>query len=470
MKLKPYPEYKASGVPWLGEIPAHWDEKRAKYFFKEVDERSQTGAEEMLSVSHITGVTPRSQKNVTMFKAETNVGQKICQPEDLVINTMWAWMSALGVSKHAGIVSPSYGVYRPRSVDDHDAFYLDRLLRTEGYRSEYICRSTGIRSSRLRLYPDRFLSMPIMCPPSEEQRNMSRFLKAKENSIRKFIRNKRRLIGLLKEQKHNIINRAVTRGLDLNVKLKPSGVEWLGDIPEHWTVRKIKFTANMVVGGATPSSAQREFWDGDIVWITPQDVSRSEHITSSFRKITSAGLASCSSVMVPSGSVIFTSRAPVGNVALAEVPLCTNQGCKAVVPDKNMILGEYYFTLLKVMQPVFQRAANGTTFFEISTWSFENIKVPLPPLPQQKEILDYIRETTISLDQAISRAEREIELMTEYRARLISDVVTGKVDVRDIDVPQISEDELPTPDDEADLEDGLIEEEPPEEEIEDADE
>lgn len=135
-----------------------------------------------------------------------------------------------------------------------------------------------------------------------------------------------------------------------------------------------------------------------------------------------------------------------------------------------MILGEYYFTLLKVMQPVFQRAANGTTFFEISTWSFENIKVPLPPLPQQKEILDYIRETTISLDQAISRAEREIELMTEYRARLISDVVTGKVDVRDIDVPQISEDELPTPDDEADLEDGLIEEEPPEEEIEDADE
>ena len=102
MKLAPYPEYKDAGVTWLGSIPSHWSEKRAKYYFKEIDERSQTGDEEMLSVSHITGVTPRSQKNVTMFQAESNVGQKRCQPGDVVINTMWAWMAALGVSNHAG--------------------------------------------------------------------------------------------------------------------------------------------------------------------------------------------------------------------------------------------------------------------------------------------------------------------------------------------------------------------------------
>ncbi len=112
-------------MSWVGSIPAHWPEKRAKYYFKEIDERSQTGDEEMLSVSHITGVTPRSQKNVTMFKAESNVGQKRCQPGDLVINTMWAWMSALGVSNHDGIVSPAYGVYRPRSNQDYDNYYLD---------------------------------------------------------------------------------------------------------------------------------------------------------------------------------------------------------------------------------------------------------------------------------------------------------------------------------------------------------
>ena len=127
MKLNPYPEYKNSGVPWLGNIPAHWHEKRAKYFFKEIDERSQAGDEEMLSVSHITGVTPRSQKNVTMFMAESNVGQKCCQPGDLVINTLWAWMSALGVSNYAGIVSPAYGIYRQRGNQDYDWLYLDNL-------------------------------------------------------------------------------------------------------------------------------------------------------------------------------------------------------------------------------------------------------------------------------------------------------------------------------------------------------
>ena len=269
MKLAPYPEYKDAGVSWVGSIPAHWPEKRAKYYFKEIDDRSKTGDEEMLSVSHITGVTPRSQKNVTMFKAESNVGQKRCQPGDLIINTMWAWMSALGVSNHAGIVSPAYGVYRPRSKQDYDYYYLDSLLRIEGYRSEYICRSTGIRSSRLRLYPDKFLSMPVVCPPQEEQQTIARFLKAQDRLFRKFIRNKRRLIELLKEQKQNVINQAVTRGLDPKVKLKPSGVEWIGDIPEHWEARKLKFASKMIVGGATPASGQSELWDGDVVWVTP---------------------------------------------------------------------------------------------------------------------------------------------------------------------------------------------------------
>lgn len=265
MKLVPYPEYKDAEINWLGSMPAQWFEKRAKYYFKEVDERSKTGEELMLSVSHITGVTPRNKKNVTMFKAESNVGQKLCQPGDLIINTMWAWMSALGVSSYYGIVSPAYAVYRPRSALDYDNYYLDHLLRIEGYRSEYICRSTGIRSSRLRLYPDKCLSMRIICPPLSEQQAVTRFLKAQDHLFRKFTRNKRRLIELLKEQKQCIINQAVTQGLDPNVKLKPSGVEWLGDIPEHWEAWKLKFAAKMIVGGATPASGKSQLWDGDIV-------------------------------------------------------------------------------------------------------------------------------------------------------------------------------------------------------------
>jgi type I restriction enzyme S subunit len=111
--LQPYPEYKESGQEWLGLLPVHWNQLRAKCLFREVDERSETGREELLSVSHLTGVTPRSQKTVTMFLAKSNVGHKTYRPDDLVINTMWAWMGALGVARHTGIVSPAYGVYRP---------------------------------------------------------------------------------------------------------------------------------------------------------------------------------------------------------------------------------------------------------------------------------------------------------------------------------------------------------------------
>jgi restriction endonuclease S subunit len=127
--LDPSVALKPSGIPWLGDIPQHWEVLRAKYLYREVDERSNAGNEELLSVSHITGVTPRSQKNITMFKASTYTGHKVCRPADLVINTMWAWMGALGISEHVGIISPAYAVYRPHQPDRIIGSYVDGLLR-----------------------------------------------------------------------------------------------------------------------------------------------------------------------------------------------------------------------------------------------------------------------------------------------------------------------------------------------------
>ena len=154
--LKPHAAYKDSGQDWLGSIPAHWSLLRAKRLFREVDERSKTGKEELLSVSHLTGVTPRRLKTVTMFMAASNVGHKVCRPDDLVINTLWAWMAALGVTRHTGLVSPAYGVYRPNEGGGMLPAYADHLLRTPMYAAEYQRRSTGVNSSRLRLYPEQF--------------------------------------------------------------------------------------------------------------------------------------------------------------------------------------------------------------------------------------------------------------------------------------------------------------------------
>jgi len=255
--LRSYPEYQDSGLSWLGKVPAHWEEKRAKYYFREVDERSTMGSEQLMSVSHKTGVTPR-KANVTMFMAESNVGHKICRPGDLVINTMWAWMAAMGVARQTGMVSPSYGVYRPRKTSSFVPDYVDHLMRTQPYVSEYICRSTGIRPSRLRLYPDDFLEIPIVCPSREEQDAIARFIAYHDRLVRHFIRNRRSLIQMLNEQKQAIINRAVTRGLDPNVPLKPSGIDWLGDIPEHWETIRLRNLVELRVSNVDKHSKDGE--------------------------------------------------------------------------------------------------------------------------------------------------------------------------------------------------------------------
>jgi type I restriction enzyme S subunit len=213
--LNPSVRLKPSGVEWLGDVPEHWDVRRAKRFFREVDERSVTGDEELLSVSHLTGVTPRSQKNITMFMAESYVGHKLCRPGDLVINTMWAWMAALGVSRHTGIVSPAYGVYRPHGGSPLIGDYADLLFRTRPYVSEYVCRSTGIQSSRLRLYPEQFLRIAVVCPPAEEQRAILEHVASETTEAASAITIALREIDLLREFRTRLIVDVVTGKLDV---------------------------------------------------------------------------------------------------------------------------------------------------------------------------------------------------------------------------------------------------------------
>ena len=213
--LDPNVRLKPSGVEWLGDVPAHWEVRPAKFYYREVDERSSTGNEELLSVSHITGVTPRSQKNITMFMAVSNVGYKICQPGDLAINTMWAWMAALGIARESGIVSPAYGVYRPQRGTNLLGEYADLLLRTKPYVNEYICRSTGIRSSRLRLYPEQFLKIKLICPPIKEQYAILSWVGDEIKSTKITIESAKREIDLLREYRTRLIADVVTGKVDV---------------------------------------------------------------------------------------------------------------------------------------------------------------------------------------------------------------------------------------------------------------
>lgn len=206
--LNPGLPFRDPGIPWLGEIPAHWETERARWLFKERDERSQTGDEELLTVSHLTGVTPRSEKNVNMFEAETTEGYKLCYAGDLVINTLWAWMGAMGVSPLDGIVSPAYNVYTP--CKRLEPLYVDELVRIPVFAEEATRFSKGVWSSRLRLYPEGFFEIWMPVPPLEEQNAIVAYIKreaAKIDTMRKAIE---RTIVLSKERRAALIAAAVT--------------------------------------------------------------------------------------------------------------------------------------------------------------------------------------------------------------------------------------------------------------------
>ena len=202
-------EMKDSGVEWISEIPANWTVKRGKQLFSETNERSETGSEELLTVSHITGVTPRSQKNVNMFMSESLVGYKICHNGDLAANTMWMWQGAIGVSKFHGVISPSYNTYRQKT-NDYYFEYLDYLLRIRPLIDAYTIHSTGITLSRLRLYPDSFLSLYFIVPPIAEQKEIADYLDAKCAEIDGLIAKKEQLVKELESYKKSLIYEVVT--------------------------------------------------------------------------------------------------------------------------------------------------------------------------------------------------------------------------------------------------------------------
>jgi len=214
--LSPDVPMRDSGVEWIGEVPEHWTVKRAKFLFKEIDERSATGSEELLSVSHMTGVTPRSEKNnIYMFMAEDYSGSKLCHKDDLVFNIMWAWMGALGVSDRTGIVSPSYGVYRQCYGGAFNSWYLENLLRSGQYVAEYNRRSTGLHSSRLRLYPDMFFDMGLGFPSKEEQDATEKAVGEKTADIDSAVRAVEAEIEALSEYRNIIISDSVTGKIKL---------------------------------------------------------------------------------------------------------------------------------------------------------------------------------------------------------------------------------------------------------------
>ena len=431
--LRPYPTYRPSGIPWLGNVPTHWEVQRGKVLLHPVDVRSDTGNEELLTVSAQRGVVPRKSANVTMFQAESYVGYKLCWPGDLVINSLWAWAHGLGVSQHHGIVSSAYGVYRP--LTKAYARFIHLLVRSIPFQWELQVRSKGIWVSRLQLTDEAFLGAPFPLPPLFEQAAIVRFLDHTDEQIKRYIAGKKRLIALLEEERQALVHQAVTRGLDPNVRLKPSGMEWLGDVPEHWETARLGSIGRFSKGnGGTKEdevpagvpcirygdiyTSHKYFIEASRACIKPEKTS--EYTPLRFGDILFAG----------SGETIEE----IGKSAVNLIKEPAYSGGDVIIFRPTVrVNAEFtgYATDSPAAQAQKSIMGRGFTVMHIYGNQLKNIQIALPPIGEQDGIVEHINNGTALIDDTIARSRRQINLMNEYRTRLIADVVTGQLDVRE---------------------------------------
>ncbi|WP_455001912.1 restriction endonuclease subunit S [Cardiobacterium hominis] len=430
-QLPRHAKYKESGLPWVGEIPAHWQTRRNRFLFREVDRRSKYGEETHLSMSQVHGLVPSKGLGRKSLQSENYAGGKLVAEHDLVLNRLKAHLGVFARAKQAGVVSPDYTVFRPKG--DVSVQYCESLFKTPMYVGEFRRRTKGIVEGFWRLYTDDFYNVTALLPPPEEQDQIVAYLRVQDAHIARFIKAKRDLIKLLTEQKLRIIDHAVTRGLDASVALKPSGIEWLGEMPEHWDASRLKYCVSRIHAGGTPDTGVDGYWsdssDG-IPWLLIADVTRADRVVNSTKRLTQAGLESKRLAVVPAGAVLYTMYASIGKAAILEIDSAINQAILGLEPKSNLLEAEFLFFWLRSLERHIKNLASTSTQANLNAAKVKALPMFLPPVEEQKLICDWIKSECRIFDDAIARTEEEIKLIREYRDRLIADVVTGQVDVR----------------------------------------
>ncbi|ATY86003.1 hypothetical protein CVV65_14595 [Kyrpidia spormannii] len=436
--LKPYPAYKDSGVEWLGQVPEHWEVLPGRAVFREINDRGHPD-EQMLSVTITRGVLRQADLLANSSKKDSSnedkSNYKLVQPGDLVYNKMRAWQGAVGVSAYRGIVSPAYIVQRLRSVENLPR-YMHFLLRTPLFASEAERWSYGITSDQWSLRAEEFKCIYFSLPPLPEQTAIVRFLEWAERKIRRVIRARQRRINLLEEYKQALIHQAVTGQIDVRTgqpypAYKDSGVEWLGKVPAHWELRKLRALFTKAGSGTTPSG--EEFYGSDIPWVVTGDLNDSV-LTNTTRAVNARALETFSALrLYPKDSLIVAMYgATIGKTAILGIEACTNQACCVLAEPRRGVLVRFIQSAVIAAKGYLVRQGYGGGQPNINSEIVHSLRIPVPPYREQTAIAEYLDAQSAKIDAAISAARREIELLHEYLERLIVDVVTGKVDVREV--------------------------------------
>jgi type I restriction enzyme S subunit len=435
VKLQRYPAYKDSGVEWLGEIPEHWDAVSLGSILELKSDKNHPDYE-VLSVYREYGVIKKDSRddnhNVTSLDTSN---YKAVETGDLVVNKMKAWQGSMGVSPHKGIVSPAYITCRVNSEKIHPE-YLHQLLRCDLYIGEYNRLSYGVRVGQWDMHYEDFKHITTTIPPIAEQTAIANFLDNKTTQIESAIAIKQKQIELLKERRQIVIHRAVTLGLNPDVKLKDSGVEWIGEIPKHWEVKQAKHQIESISNGTTEE--QLEIFDESNSNFVP--VTRIETISDAEINMNKVGWVKYKKILeryrLKSGDILFShinSLEMVGKTAIykGENELFAGMNLLRIRPKQitnadwlhwylKTSLSRNYFT--SVAKPSINQASLPTSFIG-------RYKTVVPPVDEQKEIVNYIETANTKISTAISLKEKEIEKLKEYKSVLINEVVSGKIKV-----------------------------------------
>ena len=448
--LYPYPAYKPSGVPWLGDVPKHWEAGRLKKAATII--AGQSPPSEV--VSEYLDCFPFLQGNAEFGhrypKARLACGEppKRAKAADILLSVR-APVGALNVADRG------YGIGRGlcavRAGPGLDALFAYHVLGVAKH--ELLRLSTGSTYDAVTI--GIVGSLGLAFPPLPEQAAIVRYLDHADRRIRRYVSAKRKLIALLEEEKQAVINQAVTGGLDSNVPLKPSGVEWLGDVPEHWEVRRLGYLATKFGSGVTPRGGATVYQGDGVPLLRSQNIHFDGLRMQKVARIAPKLHQELSGSHVRPGDVLLNiTGASIGRVCSVPEGFTegnVNQHVCIIRPAHARLLPNFLAVYLSIpaLQRGIQLEQSGASREGLTLHSIRNFKVVLPPLLEQRVIVEHLNKTIAGINAAIVRARRQIELVQEYRTRLIADVVTGKLDVREAaaQLPDEPDDEEPVGED-----------------------
>lgn len=420
-----YENYKDSGISWIGKIPDHWQVTRNLGLFDERKEVNQPDME-LLAVTIAQGVIKQSE--ITAKKDSSNEDKskyKVVRQGDLAYNKMRMWQGAIGESQYDGIVSPAYIILNTK--DKLYSRYFHYLYRTNRFIQEANRHSYGLCDDMNSLRYEDFKTIYSPTPPEKDVVRIVDFLDQKTAEIDAAIAKKQQLIQLLNEQKAILINRAVTKGLNPNVKMKDSGVAWIGKIPEHWEIKKLKFATKIFRGKFTHRPRNDpQLYDGAYPFVQTGDVARAgKYLTEYKQTLNEKGLKV--STLVPKGTVVITIAANIGDISILNFDACFPDSVVGFEPKQ--LQRDFLYYALTAMKQQFILSTTKNTQMNLNVDRIGNNFIPIPPKNEQIEIQHWCNNFISEEKGLFECLGRDVEKLQEFKQVLISGVTTGKIRV-----------------------------------------